>query len=447
MRNINFSYRLNLLAIVLISSIMQAQVGINTTDPKGVIDFNSNTLGVVYPNVALTGTDDEVNVVNPQGGDLAIGTVVYNTNTTDTGNITDVNPGIYVWNGSSWNIHFKKRQSQLYNQDGVLRTEANFASQFQDVPGLGVADNKTFTARYNGLYRVEVRANYGAGRTETNNSLFVSLATGEFKFSFDTDDYTFKTSAFSAYTDFIDSGTYYEDVSKQTEFIKYIRLIKGETYPISLSFDAFDAPGFIGNGSSISAMPASTNVLIDEDFEGAYVVQQIHTPDAGCFTDGWEVLNTGNRCTNCDDNVLYISAQNSTCTQNAITYLNFVPTTNSVNIQFDYGFREQFGRNDSFRVYIYSVASGGQVGPNLVSINNSGSVTTNDSYNGNFSVTPNSSYFVVYEYINANNQARYASVDNVIITEATPAIPANDTGRGYVGNEVKSQVEFTYIGE
>lgn len=143
MKKTTLSYSFNLIAIVFISSIAFAQVGINTTDPKGVIDFNSSTLGVVYPNVALVATNDPTPVVNPQGGPIVEGTVVYNTNTTSTGLITDIFPGIYVWNGSEWVVHYKKRQSELYTQTALLRTESNFVGGFQDVPGLGISDGKT----------------------------------------------------------------------------------------------------------------------------------------------------------------------------------------------------------------------------------------------------------------------------------------------------------------
>lgn len=120
-------YCLILFTILFISNIAFAQVGINTKDPKGVLDFNSTTLGVVYPNVALIAANDPTPVVNPQGGTIVAGTVIYNTNTTFTGTTNDVYPGIYVWDGSKWVVHYKKRQAELHNQTSLLRTESNFA--------------------------------------------------------------------------------------------------------------------------------------------------------------------------------------------------------------------------------------------------------------------------------------------------------------------------------
>ncbi len=51
MKKITLSNKLYLVILFFISGIVFAQVGINTTDPKGILDINSTTLGVVYPNV------------------------------------------------------------------------------------------------------------------------------------------------------------------------------------------------------------------------------------------------------------------------------------------------------------------------------------------------------------------------------------------------------------
>lgn len=440
MKKITLLYSINLVAIIFISSISFAQVGINTTNPKGIIDFNSSTLGVVYPNVALLGTDDATTVVNPQGGPIVEGTVVYNTNTTNTGLITDIYPGIYVWNGSEWVVHYKKRQSELYNQTAVLRTDANFAGGYQDIPGLGISDAKTFTAKYSGLYRIEVKANFAGGKTATNNSIFVSQAKGQFRFLFGGTPYPFETTAFSAFSSYITSGTYYEGIWKESYETKYFNLIAGQTYPFSLCFDAYNAPGFIGDGSITTPFLVD---LVNEDFDpsGSYTVVQNYTNDSDCSTRGW-VTSTSNSCTACTGYHLYINAENSNCKQSATALMSFKPSVNSVNVSFDYLFRERNGKNDSFRVYIHDGTS--QVGANLVNINNSGNVSTDTSYSSApIAVVPGTVYTLRFEYLNGTNQAYYASVDNLVINE----LLAGDEGRGYVGNEIDCQIEFTYIGE
>lgn len=436
MTKITLSYIFSLVAIVFISSIAFAQVGINTTDPKGIIDFNSSTLGVVYPNVALTATNISAPVVNPQGGPIAEGTVVYNTNTTNNGLITDIYPGIYVWSGSEWIVHYKKRQSALHNQTALLRTESNFVGGYQDVPGLGISDGKTFTAKYSGLYRIEVKTNFAGGRTETNNSIFVSQATGQFRFLFGGTPYPFVTKAFSAFSSYIGSGTHYEGIWKESYETTYVTLTAGTAYPFSLSFDAYDAPGFIGNGATIAPFLVD---LIDEDFEGSYTVVQDYTNDNDCSTRGW-VINTANNCTACSTKHLYINSESNGCRQSATARMSFKPTKSTVSIDFDYLFREKSGESDSFRVYLRNEAT--LATTELVPlIDNSGNATTDTSYSGSITVTPGIEYTLRFQY--NSRRGYYASVDNVLISE----LLAGDEGRGYVGNELNCQIEFTYIGE
>ena len=91
-----------LLLITFISSIgLFAQVGVGTTTPRGALDINSSTTGMIPPRVALTATNVAAPVVNPQGGALVAGTLVWNTNT--AGSIpTNVAPGMYYWDGTRW---------------------------------------------------------------------------------------------------------------------------------------------------------------------------------------------------------------------------------------------------------------------------------------------------------------------------------------------------------
>ncbi len=428
---------IHLIVLFLTSVITFAQVGINTTDPKGILDINSTTLGVVYPNVNLIATDDPSPVVNPQGGSIVEGTVVYNTNTTDTNPLTDVDPGIYVWDGSKWIIHFKKRQSEIFNQTGFLRTEANLATNWQDIPGLGVSDTRSITALYSGLYRIEVKTNFGAGRTFRNNSIFSSLASGQFRFLFGTTPAkTFETQAYSAYSTYVNGGKYFDAVSKETYQTYYVNLVAGTTYPFSLSFDAYDAPGFVGNGSTV---PDAIVNLIDENFNSPYTVIQEHTPDTDCPTNGWVVTTAANQCNSCVGNTLNINANVGTnnCSQNATALLTFTPTANTININFDYRFNQRNSFSDSFRVYLHDGTA--RVGAYLVQHINT---NANTSHSSSRAVTPGRTYTLRFEYINTN-RGNYASVDNVVISEISPG----DVGRGYIGNDVNCQIEFTYIGE
>lgn len=86
---------------LFISSNASAQVGIGTTTPRGALDISSSTNGFVPPQVALTSVNVAAPIVNPQGGILASGTIVYNTAIAGS-SPNNVTPGYYFWNGSVW---------------------------------------------------------------------------------------------------------------------------------------------------------------------------------------------------------------------------------------------------------------------------------------------------------------------------------------------------------
>ena len=69
----------------LFSPIIQAQIGIGTTTPEGAIDVAGNNSGLLFPRVSLQSMRDVTTVVNPNGGSLAAGTTVFNTNNSTTG--------------------------------------------------------------------------------------------------------------------------------------------------------------------------------------------------------------------------------------------------------------------------------------------------------------------------------------------------------------------------
>lgn len=73
-------------ATILLLSIIStySQVGIGTTNPRGALEINSNTTGVIFPQVTLTAANVALPVTNPNGGALLPGTLVWNTATAGT---------------------------------------------------------------------------------------------------------------------------------------------------------------------------------------------------------------------------------------------------------------------------------------------------------------------------------------------------------------------------
>ncbi len=235
-------------------SVSNAQVGIGTVTPKGVLDLNddsgTNKYGLVLPRVALTRTDLATPVLNPQGGNPAVGTVVYNTATTNFGS-NSVYPGIYMWDGIDWINEFPKKNAEIFKQDnsgGALRTITS--AGYQNIPGL-VA--RTFTPAYTGTYKIEVSVNWGGGyAADSGSGTDVAVMTGVFKFEFDSDpDELIPAHTWSGR---YGGATKYYDIWEQSTVVIYKDLVANTPYTFSLSFDQTIADGFENSGNSGNGM-------------------------------------------------------------------------------------------------------------------------------------------------------------------------------------------------
>ena len=87
---------------MLFSQLIFAQVGIGTVLPEGAVDITSPTSGLLVPRVNLTAKNSASPIVNPTGGTLAEGTLVYNQAAAGTG-ANMVGKGFYYWENSEWN--------------------------------------------------------------------------------------------------------------------------------------------------------------------------------------------------------------------------------------------------------------------------------------------------------------------------------------------------------
>ena len=213
--------------------------------------MNSSTAGIILPRVSLTATHEPLPVVNPQGGSIPIGTVVYNINTTNTGS-NDVYKGIYVWTGTEWYNKFTKKQSEIFKQsgssnNGMIQPASN--AGYQDIPNLGVTDNQSFTAKYSGTYKIELNLNYGGGYVKDlePGGIDVSVQKGNFKFAFDGLSSDIIIPAHSNSTLL---GTRYYAIWEQFSIVRYVNLTAGTSYTFNLQFDQLPSPEFVSNGNS-----------------------------------------------------------------------------------------------------------------------------------------------------------------------------------------------------
>ncbi|MFK5982349.1 MAG: hypothetical protein QM499_05485 [Flavobacteriaceae bacterium] len=249
-KTLNLSLFLILLFFFLLTN---AQVGINTTSPNGILEVNSSSYGIVLPRISLTATNTKLPVVNPNGiapsYNLAVGTVVYNNNTTTTGSY-DVVPGIYVWSGTEWIPKFTKKHAVFYKQSGTgidggsgFRTASS--SGYQDIPNLA---SKTFTPKYTGVYKLEISVNFGAGEALDNGSeLDVVSQTADFRFTFNGVDHDIPMNAWSVQGG---GGSNYFAIWEQTSIIVYKTLTAGTIYNFNLKVDQGVSSGFFDNGET-----------------------------------------------------------------------------------------------------------------------------------------------------------------------------------------------------
>lgn len=251
---------LKIIFITALSSLsisVMAQVSISntvpTTNPKGIVDMQNSTAGIVYPRFELTSTISESPVQNPDGsGSLVPGTVVYNTNTTNNG-INDVYPGVYAWNGNSWTTQYIKEDSHISQQTTLgqrIVTGSTTVPDYVDVDGLGAGSS--FIPKYTGTYRIKANFNFGAGEITPAASYATSMATqeGNFRITLGPDVHNIYTHAYSVHNDDINGGTYFEQFRHDSSLIVYVDLVAGVPFPYRYEIDVFVSNNFVDGGNS-----------------------------------------------------------------------------------------------------------------------------------------------------------------------------------------------------
>lgn len=150
-----------ILIALLCFCTINAQVGVGTTAPEGELDVVSSRHGVVFPRIPLISRNVSPPVLNPQGGLLAIGTLVYNT-ATNGPSPYQVSPGYYFWDGSEW-VALDGNGGRDWSLLGNAGT--NPAINF-----LGTTDNQNLIFRTNNLQRAVVRSDGNVGINTPGNA-------------------------------------------------------------------------------------------------------------------------------------------------------------------------------------------------------------------------------------------------------------------------------------
>ncbi|MDX9932207.1 MAG: hypothetical protein RB294_06455 [Bacteroidales bacterium] len=149
--------------IFLVSAVyVQAQVGIATTSitphASAMLEVRAANMGILIPNVALTGTTDAITVASP-----ATSLFVYNTAT-----VSDVTPGFYYWDGSKWVRFLTGASSDDWKLAGNAGTTAG--THF-----LGTTDAVDMVFKTNAVEQMRILSggNVGIGTAAPTNKLHV----------------------------------------------------------------------------------------------------------------------------------------------------------------------------------------------------------------------------------------------------------------------------------
>ena len=161
---------LTLITIIAFTSLY-AQVGVGTTTPNGALDVNSSTNGLIPPRVALTATNVAAPVVNPQGGALVPGTLVWNTATAGT-IPNNVIPGMYYWDGTRWISLAGSPGGLDWSLSG--NTGTNPATNY-----VGTTDNVPLILRANSIERIRMGTAETVINEDAQNYDFRVEGTGE----------------------------------------------------------------------------------------------------------------------------------------------------------------------------------------------------------------------------------------------------------------------------
>jgi hypothetical protein len=118
------------LLLVFLFNTSEAQVGLQTNEPKGALDIDSSDSGVLLPRIALTSLTTAAPVTNPNGGVLVDGTMIWNTGTAGV-----AKTGFYLWENNQWNLVVSENKPQIFI-GRMLISATDFSTGTKTITGI-----------------------------------------------------------------------------------------------------------------------------------------------------------------------------------------------------------------------------------------------------------------------------------------------------------------------
>lgn len=169
-----------ILLLIISANVLYAQVGIGTNTPNSssILDLSATNKGLLPPRVALNSTTDVTTISSP-----ASGLLVYNTATAGS-SPTNVLPGFYYYNGSSW-VKLVIASDNVSNVTGVVPVaNGGTGTTSGSITGAGALSfsaggaNQNVTLTPSGSGKTILNGNVGIGNTTAVSTLEVGNATG-----------------------------------------------------------------------------------------------------------------------------------------------------------------------------------------------------------------------------------------------------------------------------
>lgn len=246
---------------------VNAQVGVGTITPSAALDVTSTTNGFLMPRIALTDINVSAPVVNPVGGALTVGTMIFNTATaagTTFPGISGVVPGLYFWDGTKWVPQFQRGFEKRYVQSADLAI-AKSAATFSNIPGLTAL---SFVAPYDGTYQFTFTGYLGsevpAGTVSLTNNDF-GWVEGTFRFTVNGVDYK-KYSYSVSFYNHASSQQYYQLFNESNVIVK-IALTAGSTCTLNAAYNGAATDGYSNNTTALSHVVGKSAAVLGNECE------------------------------------------------------------------------------------------------------------------------------------------------------------------------------------